>query len=51
MADQQLTGAEKVVVVDTAATADNKKKIIKYVIIALVAVGVFFLVKKFILKK
>ncbi len=36
--------------VNAQKAVDNKKKIIKYVIIALVAVGAFFLIKKYILK-
>jgi hypothetical protein len=54
MADTDLTGATKEIQVDTQAAVEKderKKKIIKYLIIALVLVGGFFLVKKFILKR
>ena len=57
MADTDTTGATTPVSVDTAATAAataaaaQKKTIIKWVVIVLVALGVFFLVKKFVLKK
>ena len=52
MADTDTTGATTPVSVDTAATAATQKKtIIKWVVIVLVALGVFFLVKKFVLKR
>lgn len=51
MADETTTGAATEVQISNDAKADTKKKIIKYVIIALVIIGVFFLVKKFIIKK
>lgn len=54
MADTTTTGAEREVLVNTDAALakdERKKKIIKFVIIALVLVGGFFLVKKFILKR
>jgi hypothetical protein len=53
MADTGVSGATTEVTVDNEAlaTADNRKKIIKYVIIALVLVGAYFLVRKYILKK
>jgi hypothetical protein len=51
MADETLTGAKTEVVIDKEATADRKKKIIKYVIIGLALVGGYILVRKFILKK
>lgn len=53
MADTTVSGATSEVVVDNEALnkADNRKKIIKYVLIALVLVGAYFLVRKYILKK
>jgi len=50
MADTEVTGAEKTITIDADATAENRKKIIRWVLIALVLVGAFFLVKKYILK-
>ena len=54
MADTTLTGAEKEVTVNTDAAInaeERKKKLIKYALIAIAAVGIFFLFKKFVLKK
>jgi hypothetical protein len=52
MADTTLTGATTDVSVDTAAAKEaQRKKIIKWVIIVAAAIGVFFLVKKYVLKK
>lgn len=51
MADETTTGAATEVQVSNDTKADTKKKIIKYVLIALILVGAFFLVKKYILKK
>jgi len=54
MADTTLTGAETEVTVDkekAVDSSDRKKKLMKYALIAVGAVVVFFLVKKFILKK
>ena len=50
MADQTLTGAQTEVTLDTTS-ADKKKKIIKYVLIAVGLVAAFWLVKKYLLKK
>jgi hypothetical protein len=49
MADTDITGAETTVAINSDV-ADNRKKIIRWVLIALVLVGAFFLVKKYILK-
>ena len=54
MADTTTTGATTEVAVDSAALAAKeakRKQIIKYVVIALVLVGAFFLAKKYIFKK
>jgi len=50
MADTGLTGATTEVEVDNTAANDSKKKIIKYVVIALIVIGAWFVVKKYILK-
>jgi len=49
MADTDLTGATTEVQVDNTAE-DSKKKVIKYVLIALIAIGAYFLAKKYIFK-
>jgi hypothetical protein len=55
MADQTLTGAEKTVTVNAedvaAAKAENRKKVIKYVLIAVVLVALYFVLRKFVFKK
>ena len=49
MADQEMTGAQKTITVDTEELAAKKKKIIKYVIIVVVVIAVFWLAKKYLL--
>jgi hypothetical protein len=54
MADETTTGAKTDVTVDNSAVTakeTQRKKMIKYVVIALVLVGAFFLAKKYIFKK
>jgi hypothetical protein len=51
MADTDVTGATKEISVDTAAvkkSADNKKLVIKIVIVLVVLVAAFYIYKKFV---
>jgi hypothetical protein len=49
MADTTLTGATKEI--EVVPATDTKKKIIKWVLIAVAVLAAFWLVKKYLLKK
>ena len=49
MADETTTGAKKEVAIDTEAQTEQRKKLIKYVVIAGVLLLAYWLVKKYVL--